>query len=83
VSIDPCPSPHRVKMLIGYDPEELLGSHAYDFFHPSDFKACAPGSERAVKCKLTRKCSVDASVYVLCINFMYVQSHQCSCIPGF
>ena len=49
-------------MLIGYDPEDLLGSHAYDFFHPSDFKACAPGSERAVKCKLTRKCSVDASM---------------------
>ena len=50
-------------MLIGYDPEELLGSHAYDFFHPSDFKACAPGSERAVKCKLT--CKFFMSVLVL------------------
>ena len=43
----------RVKTLIGFEPEEMMGLHAYDFFHPSDFKACQPNSERAIKCRLT------------------------------
>jgi PAS domain-containing protein len=43
----------RVKTLIGFEPEEMMGLYAYDFFHPSDFKSCQPYSERAVKCRLT------------------------------
>ena len=48
----------RVKTLIGFEPEEMMGLHAYDFFHPSDFKACQPNSERAIKCRLTCKLCV-------------------------
>ena len=68
----------RVKTLIGFEPEEMMGLHAYDFFHPSDFKACQPNSERAIKCRLTCElCSyhvvlvwvaVDEGCLSLCVH---------------
>ncbi len=27
------------RVLLGYDPDELIGHYAYEFFHPDDFKA--------------------------------------------
>lgn len=35
-----------VKKMLGYDPEEVIGSNPYDFFHPDDINAVAEHHKR-------------------------------------
>lgn len=36
--------PYRVKEIVGYDPEDLIGDGCSiaDFFHPADYKRMVP-----------------------------------------